>query len=302
MMSLAIMANNESSSLTLQNLKSLSSLDPTILWKELQSNYICKELDSTELILSQIPLTAAAATTHRNIDEKDNDFIRCLALSDSHNFHFLFKHKFPSIDILIHAGDFTMEGGIAELLDFNKFLLNFPAETHKIIVTGNHELTLDPQNKHYNGNSLQILSANVQNLHYLVDSSIDLFGYEFYGSPFIPSINLNDEWAFSLPRGCDELNSKWLNIPAGVDILITHTPPLGYGDFDKITKEHCGDYALLQCVTKKVKPKFHIFGHIHEGYGAQTDGLTNYLNVASCKWNYNPNKLNRPIVFDLPKR
>lgn len=35
-----------------------------------------------------------------------------------------------------------------------------------------------------------------------------------------------DNWAFNLPRG-QQLLDKWNQIPAGVDVLLTHTPPLG---------------------------------------------------------------------------
>lgn len=35
-----------------------------------------------------------------------------------------------------------------------------------------------------------------------------------------------DDMAFNLPRG-QALLDKWNEIPAGIDVLITHTPPLG---------------------------------------------------------------------------
>ncbi len=34
-------------------------------------------------------------------------------------------------------------------------------------------------------------------------------------------------------------------------------------------------------ITDRVKPLYNIFGHIHEGYGIMTDGVTKYINAAS---------------------
>lgn len=38
----------------------------------------------------------------------------------------------------------------------------------------------------------------------------------------------------------------------------------GYGDTTKSDK-HVGCAELLNTVTKRVKPKFHVYGHIHNG-------------------------------------
>lgn len=70
-------------------------------------------------------------------------------------------------------------------------------------------------------------------------------------------------WAFNIPRGQACLD-KWNKIPEGIDILVTHSPPLGHGD-------HCysgvraGCVELLSTVQNRVNPKYHIFGHVHEG-------------------------------------
>jgi Icc-related predicted phosphoesterase len=67
-----------------------------------------------------------------------------------------------------------------------------------------------------------------------------------------------------LPRG-EELAKVWAKIPAGVDVLITHGPPEGILD-----RTHRGDFAgcrdLLACVYG-VRPRLHVFGHIHEAAG-----------------------------------
>jgi Icc-related predicted phosphoesterase len=50
-----------------------------------------------------------------------------------------------------------------------------------------------------------------------------------------------------------------------VDVLITHWPP--FGILDQIShKEKGGSKGLLEFV-RAIKPKIHIFGHIHEKRG-----------------------------------
>jgi Icc-related predicted phosphoesterase len=86
-------------------------------------------------------------------------------------------------------------------------------------------------------------------------------------------------------------------IPAGVDILLTHGPPIGHGDVCK-SGNRAGCVDLLKEIQLRIKPKFHVFGHIHEGYGITTDGQTTFINASTCSYNYRPTQ--PAIVFDLP--
>ena len=70
-------------------------------------------------------------------------------------------------------------------------------------------------------------------------------------------------WAFNLVRGQPCLN-KWNLIPEDVDVLITHGPPLGFGDLT-CTGVRAGCVELLHSVQKRIRPKYHVYGHIHEG-------------------------------------
>jgi Icc-related predicted phosphoesterase len=60
---------------------------------------------------------------------------------------------------------------------------------------------------------------------------------------------------------------------------MTHGPPLGVGDVN-----HRGDAwgcaELLASVRKRVRPKWHVFGHIHESHGVFSDGVTTFVNAA----------------------
>lgn len=123
-----------------------------------------------------------------------------------------------------------------------------------------------------------------------------LLGYSLRGcslcsTPWQPEFC---NWAFNLPRG-DKLLDKWRRIPSDTDVLITHTPPFGRGDQVGYMNVGCED--LMREVQERIKPTLHVFGHVHEGYGSSTDGVTTYFNASSCTHDYEP--VNPPFVFDL---
>jgi len=51
-------------------------------------------------------------------------------------------------------------------------------------------------------------------------------------------------------------------------------------------------------VQTRVRLRFHIFGHMHEGYSTSSNDVMIYINASTCNYNYNPVK--PPIVFDIP--
>ena len=66
-------------------------------------------------------------------------------------------------------------------------------------------------------------------------------------------------------------------IPYGTDILITHIPPLGILDGTEVLY---GDYSLLKKVFE-IKPKLHLFGHIHESPGQEIIDNITFSNASS---------------------
>ena len=70
-------------------------------------------------------------------------------------------------------------------------------------------------------------------------------------------------WGFNLPRG-EPCRKVWEKIPEGIDILITHGPPIGHGDLC-LSHQRAGCVDLLREIQERVKPKYHVFGHVHEG-------------------------------------
>lgn len=79
-------------------------------------------------------------------------------------------------------------------------------------------------------------------------------------------------------------------------MLVTHGPPAGHGDLCQESSYHAGCEQLLHRV-QKLRPRYHVFGHIHEGYGVTSDGITTYVNASTCNLEYKP--VNPPIVFDV---
>jgi Icc-related predicted phosphoesterase len=206
--------------------------------------------------------------------------MRIVAISDTHNLHH--QINIPDGDILIHAGDFTERGTLEEFLDFEKFFRQLPHE-HKLVVAGNHDFYLED----YPEEAARILSDYT----YLLDREVVINGVKFYGSPWQPRFQ---HWAFNLDRGA-EIKAKWDLIPEDVDILITHGAPYGIGD-QTYLEENIGCEELLKAV-QRIKPKYHIFGHIHEGFGERLIEGTTFLNVAICNMHYRAE--NSATIIDL---
>ncbi|XP_050420013.1 metallophosphoesterase MPPED2-like [Adelges cooleyi] len=279
--------------------------------------------EASEFGLSVHPLTESPSKAWRKCKKKqksvklenftpggpvEDDKVRVVCMSDTHCKTSIMPFDVPSGDIFIHAGDFTNSGSLDEVVEFNEWLGTLPHK-HKIVIAGNHELSFDPtftrrlesydfaalrfdRDQIEKVNNLKNIKQFLTNCDYLEDSMVERFGLKIYGTPWQPEYGGG---AFNLPRGRPCLD-KWNLIPEGVDILVTHSPPLGHGD-------HCwpgvraGCVDLLVTVQERVKPKYHVFGHVHEGYGVTTDGNIIYMNASSCNLRYLP--VNRPIVFDI---
>ena len=129
---------------------------------------------------------------------------------------------------------------------------------------------------------------------YLEDSGVEIKGLKIYGSPHQPTFF---DWAFNVRRG--KLKQYWDRIPEGLDILITHGPPKGILDQSEphLGSEHLGCDELMAAV-ERVKPKLHVFGHIHGGYGKVGYVNTTFINASICDEQYRPT--NQPWVIELP--
>ncbi len=113
---------------------------------------------------------------------------RIVAISDTHSRHNQFV-DLPEGDILIHAGDATVQGKFDEVVEFNRWLGTLPYK-HKIFVAGNHDFLFEK--------SPEMARALMSNAYYLQDSFVVLEGLKIYGSPWQPRFH---DWAFNLDRG-----------------------------------------------------------------------------------------------------
>lgn len=208
--------------------------------------------------------------------------MRFLALSDTHGEHRLLKNL-PDADVIIHAGDVSKDGSERSVMDFLTWFshLNY---SYKIFIAGNHDFFFERQDESY------IRKILPKNIIYLNDGEITIKGVKIWGSPVTPRFF---NWAFNRDRG-KEINRHWDLIPPDTDIVITHGPPKGC--LDNIGDESVGCLDLLERVME-IKPKVHVFGHIHEGYGTSEINDVRYINASVLDDHYAVR--NRPVLFNV---
>lgn len=195
---------------------------------------------------------------------------RLVLMSDTHNKH-LEISQVPEGDILVHAGDFSARGSLAELSNFNEWLGTL-SHRYKILVAGNHD--------HCFQRTPEQARNLITNAIYLQDSSVELEGLHFYGSPWQPWFF---DWAFNLTRGA-ELRAVWEKIPNEILDMVLSGKQVG-----------CEELAVR--VRQLVNLRLHVFGHIHEADGEKQQGNVRFVNASICTVRYQPD--NSPVVVDL---
>ncbi|MGO1243959.1 MAG: metallophosphoesterase [Sphingobacterium sp.] len=208
--------------------------------------------------------------------------MQIITLSDTHGKHG--KIEIPDGDIIIHAGDVTSMGRKHEVVAFFDWFASLK-HPHKIFIPGNHDFFFEALPEY------EILKWIPPGVTYLNDSGVELEGLRFWGSPITPWFN---NWAFNRLPG-EDIRKHWALIPAELDILITHGPPRGI--LDKTVGDELTGCADLLNSVRAVKPLYHIFGHIHEGYGMYKDQDTTFLNASVLDEMYQVR--NQPCTFEL---
>jgi len=248
--------------------------------------------------IEKVDETASAAVSGTNFGSRE--VVKIVCMSDTHSTQKEFGFPIPDGDIFVHAGDFTRYGLPSEIVAFNNWLATLP-HRHKVVIAGNHELSLDPSTweeaSEYMDQagearlSTEQVRSLLTNCTFLEDERVEVMGLKIFGSPWQPDFSQS---AFCLQRG-DQLRDKWAKIPEDTEVLVTHGPPLGVGDLCSGGGGRAGCEDLLERVAQVVKPKLHVFGHIHEGYGMYTNGKTTFVNAATVGPGYKP--INPPVVF-----
>lgn len=191
-------------------------------------------------------------------------------ISDTHCHHKDLRLE-KEITTIIHSGDCTNSYNLVQnQIEFEDFLLwyaNLDIK-NKILIPGNHDAWAM---KKYN-----IDKVKDYGIIYLDHEEKYVDGNLIFGSPYTPTFG---EWYFMKDRS--KINKYWEQLYEGIDILVTHGPPKGILDLSHNKNhelEYCGDNALLKHVLR-IKPKYHLFGHIHNSEGCYNQGLRIYDDI-----------------------
>lgn len=191
---------------------------------------------------------------------------------------------------MIHAGDLSMGGTYQEIMKEMDWLAARPHD--KVIFTpGNHDIQFEKEGPQFG--TLSDL-AQMAGLVCLIHRPFFYDGLMFFGSPWTP--RFGHGWAYN--ADADKRSVLWDDIPSSADVVITHGPPQNYGD-KTYDGQVVGCEYLRDALVHRIKPKLHIFGHIHEAYGVYTHPVvgTTFVNASVVNLNYQP--VNAPIVIDL---
>lgn len=215
-------------------------------------------------------------------------------ISDTHAKHRYCEADLPGGDLLIHAGDFMNSGYYKrEATEFFDWFSSIKGYDKKVFIAGNHDRIME------NDPTWSLLTVkNYERIIYLQDEGFSLYDIDtdssikIWGSPWQPEFY---NWAFNLPRNSKEMKDRWNLIPEDTDILITHGPPFGHLDIPGGQNIRVG-CEMLRYRVDEIKPKIHIFGHIHGSYGHYYDGYTHFINASILDEQYQ--YINSPITFD----
>lgn len=204
------------------------------------------------------------------------DIVTIVHISDTHS---LYHDVLPDGDIFVHTGDFSIGGHYREYEIFNEWVKKFDFK-HKLLVLGNHDLdyfTDNGKDPHIEANKI------LTNVNILYDHK-NIMGIDFYGK----SWNYNHMWNYEckIPHSAD----NYYNIHGPVDILLTHGPAFG----------NYGSKQLLERINI-VKPKLHLFGHIHYQYGICHNNGTYFCNGSSVTED-SSKIVNKPIVIKFDSK
>ncbi|KAI0362286.1 Metallo-dependent phosphatase [Trametes cingulata] len=180
--------------------------------------------------------------------------IRIVCISDTHGLHSRLP-PLPDGDILVHAGDLTNSGTEKEVrraLDW----LRTTRFQHKIFIAGNHDRAL------HRPEWREPILADYPDLIYLQDSSatLKIRGHDFivYGTPRTPYYRRSHPFSYKRNNHPEH----WItSIPKALDILVTHSPPMGHLDIAGLGCKHLAKRLW------SARPRIHVFGHLHGGRG-----------------------------------
>ncbi|KAH6664446.1 Metallo-dependent phosphatase-like protein [Halenospora varia] len=241
-------------------------------------------------------LSTSTSTTEAKIQT------RVLIISDTHGLSALPRTILPSqdqkIDIVLHCGDLSECGTLEEYKNTIELLESIPAPL-KLVIPGNHDLTLDrnfwESNCTEEGRRLHeearaiwtSPSAKEAGIKLLEEGAYDFVldngaKFNIYASPYTINSQGVREWGFGYESVEDRFNPEGEAVSYGklagteksvlegdkeVDVVMTHGPAKYRLDISS-SSESLGCPHLFRAM-RRTKPKLHVFGHVHKAYGAE---------------------------------
>ena len=158
-------------------------------------------------------------------------------------------HAAADADVVIAAGDFAQRReGLAD------YVAPLEALGDKgLFVPGNNETDTELRT----ATSVAVLHGD-----YITRSGITFFGIGCAIPPLPP-----------LPWGSFDLTEDqaggMLADVMQVDVVVSHSPPLGHCDYHQGLRRNLGSKALLRFV-ERVQPQLFLCGHVHDSWGARS--------------------------------
>ena len=207
----------------------------------------------------------------------------------------------PACDLLLIAGDICpltdgRSAVQAAWLDgpCRAWLQGLPVG-HVVVVAGNHDFVFEQPDL-----------VPPLPWTYLQDRLATVGGLRVYGTPWTPTTG---HWAFQATA--DELAQRLASMPTGLDVLVSHFPPRGFGDcvrpldyslLSRCPPEvHIGSDALLGVIDRG-SPGLVVYGHIHEDRGHWKRGSSMLDNVTVLDGAGVPRYPGMAFEFDLDDR
>lgn len=184
----------------------------------------------------------------------------------------------PKCDVLAIAGDISSSGNAFWFENYFIPYLKSKSSCYDtcVLVFGNHDDKIQVADTY--------LPSVPDQVNILTNQYYKYKGVKFFGSPFCKKSDV----IIDTMNTFDDKFLKYVfnDIPTDTDVLITHNPPYGFGDTVEGQSYHLGSQSLMDRV-RIVKPKIHIFGHIHTGKKFEQNNGTSFYNVSVLDEKYN---------------
>jgi hypothetical protein len=218
--------------------------------------------------------------------------IRVVHVSDTHNRHRSLSKSLPEAgDLFLHTGDIV--GNYDHKTDLRAQLVNFlkwidsvvcPKFDQIVLMAGNHDTLLDPDNPFFDPKAVEILSSFLSShtkVAYLHNSSIVYRGLLIYGCPVCVCRQETKSKRYisnGFERTSEDRRRIWKQAPKNIDILLTHVPPAGLAaGAEEVTGEASSGCDVLakemysnekeSPQVRRRRPILHAFGHTHAEFG-----------------------------------